>query len=295
MRNRPSPFLFVFLALLFWAPLAHAGKFPHQVAPPGTSRIAGTVPFDLYQGNFIVARGSIGPLKNLNFFVDTGTTPAVLDARIARKLDLPNEEPASILVLGGKTQGKFVSLPTVELGPVKRSNLPVVTTDLSFFEKFLPVRIDAIVGIDVLGQEPFVIDYSARVIRFGSTPVLPVSVPLRLDHGMAVFEVDIDHTPEHLLLDTGAGSIILFDKTALQDPNAQNINLSTQKVGDFESKHVWLRTLKLGPEEFRRKPALMTRNPKPSQLDYDGLISPAALGISQVAVDLQRGLLAFSR
>jgi hypothetical protein len=179
---------------------------------------------------------------------------------------------------------------------LKRSNLHVVTTDLSFFQKLFPVRIDAIVGMDILGQSPFVIDYSARVIRFGPVTALPVSVPFRLYEGMPVFDVDIDHTPVHLLFDTGAGSIILFSKVPPQNPGEKDSAiLAPQRIGDFESKQVWLRTLRLGPEEFRQKPALMTRNPKPSQFDYDGLISPAALGISRVSVDLRAGVLAFSR
>ena len=46
------------------------------------------VPFKLYRGYLIVVRGSIGGLKNLNFLVDTGAVPSVVDTRIARKLHL---------------------------------------------------------------------------------------------------------------------------------------------------------------------------------------------------------------
>ena len=44
------------------------------------------VPFKLYRGYVIVIRGSIGGLTNLNFVVDTGAVPSVVDARIALKL-----------------------------------------------------------------------------------------------------------------------------------------------------------------------------------------------------------------
>jgi predicted aspartyl protease len=296
MRSFPNLSLSVLVSLAVLAGHAHASDIPGQETSATMSDIVGTIRFDLYQGYFMVAHGSIGPLKNLNFFVDTGTTPAVLDSRIARKLDLRREESTSIAILGGRTQGEEANLSSLELGPLKRSNLQVITTDLSFFQKFFPVRIDAIVGMDVLGQRPFVIDYSARVIRFGPAPALPVSVPLRLDQGMAVFDVEIDHTPVHLLFDTGAGSIILFTRVTPQSSGVKDLAiLAPQRIGDFESKQVWLRTLRLGPEEFRQKLALMTRNPKPSQFDYDGLMSPAALGISQVSVDIQGGVLAFSR
>ena len=296
MRSRPSILLNILVGLALLANHASASDIPERESVPAMSDITGTVRFDLYQGYFMVVHGSIGPLKNLNFFLDTGTTPAVLDSRIARKLDLPREKSTSIAVLGGRTQGEGAHLSLIELGPLKRSNLQVVTTDLSFFQKLFPVRIDAIVGMDVLGQSPFVIDYSARVIRFGPAPALPVSVPFRLFEGMAVFDIEIDHTPVHLLFDTGAGSIILFSRVTPQSQGVKDSAIVTPRgIGDFESKQVWLRTLRLGPEEFRQKLALMTPNPKPSQLDYDGLMSPAALGISRVSVDLKGGVLAFSR
>ncbi len=296
MRSSPYLILSVLASLLLLVERTAASNIPERETAATMNEIAGTVRFDLYQGYFIVAHGSIGPLKNLNFFLDTGTTPSVLDSRLAKKLDLSGEKPSSIAVLGGRTPGEEAHLSSIELGPLKRSNLQIVTTDLSFFKKFFPVRIDAIVGMDVLGQRPFVIDYSAHVIRVGPVPSLPVSVPFRLYEGMPVFDVEIDHTSMHLLFDTGAGSIILFSRIAPQSPGMKDPDLlAPQRIGDFESKQVWLRNLRLGSEEFSRKRALMTRNPKPSQLDYDGLMSPAALGISRVAVDLNGGVLAFSR
>jgi predicted aspartyl protease len=296
MRIRPYLLLSILATLILLADRMPASDIPERESVPVFSDPTGTIRFDLYQGYFMVAHGSIGPLKNLNFFLDTGTAPSVLDSRIARKLDLKGEESTSIAVLGGRTQGGQANLPSIVLGPLKRANLQVITTDLSFFQKSFPVRIDAIVGMDVLGQSPFVIDYSARVIRVGPVPALAVSVPFRLYEGMPIFDVEIDHAPVHLLFDTGAGSIILFTKDTARSPGATDpATMAPQQIGDFESKQVWLRSLRLGRAEFRQKPAMLTRNPKPSRLDYDGLISPSALGISQVSVDLKGGVLAFRR
>jgi predicted aspartyl protease len=260
------------------------------------SEAVATVPFDLYQGYFIVVRGSVGSLKNLNFFLDTGTSLPVLDSQVARKLHLQGEEPANLVILGGKVQGKEAIVPSLGLGPVLRTNFSGITADLSFFERFLPVRIDAIVGLDVLGQSPFVIDYSAQVIRFGVAPTLAASVPLRLDGGLAVFEAEIDQTPVHLVFDTGASSLVIFARETAEGSRGRVAEeLAPKVIGTFKSEPVRLRSLRLGTQEFRREPALLTRNPKPSQLDFDGLMSPAALGISRVSVDLQAGVIAFSR
>ncbi|MGC2399161.1 MAG: retropepsin-like aspartic protease [Acidobacteriaceae bacterium] len=299
MRGRPY-FLYlqaaVLATLVLWAYPAFAGNTPMPGAAPGPDGPTETVPFQLYQGYLIVVHGSIGSAKNLNFFLDTGATPAILDSGLADKLNLQGKASVSIVRLDRRRPAEEANLPSLEIGPLKRSNLRVVTADLSFYEKILPVKIDAIVGLDVLGQGPFMIDYPGRVIRFGPAPPLSFSVPLRLDQGLAVFDAEIDHTPVHLLFDTGAGFITLFDRAIPQsagakgDPRAQSRTTAAP-----EERQVWVRNLRLGSKEFGQKAALLTRNPKPSQIDFDGLMSPAALGISRVVVDLKAGVLAFNR
>lgn len=298
MRGFPRfpKFLMIVSLVLPAITQACASDVPQPQTTLPISRKTATVPFDLYQGYFIVVRGSAGGLKNLNFFVDTGTSSSVLDSRVAKKLKLHGEEAANVIAVGGRVPGEWANLPSVELGPMRRSNLAVITADLSFFEKFLPVRIDAIVGVDMLGQSPFVIDYSARVMRFGAAPVWRDSVPLRLDAGFAVIDAEIDHKPVHLLLDTGTSSLVVFTATTPNAPDRKGAEVrSIEPTGEFESKQVLLHSLQMGPEEFRKKQALMTPNPEPSQIDFDGLMSPAALGISRISVDFEGGTLAFSR
>jgi predicted aspartyl protease len=295
MSSRPYFLISIFAALALTMQMSAWGIRPPESAP-ATGDAAATIRFDLYQGYFMVVHGSVGPLKNLNFFVDTGTSLPVLDSRIATRLKLQAEGPSKIVIMGGRVRGQEATLPLLEFGPVRRSNLEVITADLSFFQKAVPVRIDAIVGLAVLGQSPFMIDYTARVIRFGVAPALPVSVPLRLDGGLAVFDAEIDSKPVHLLFDTGASSLILFVLAAPQGSQAKvEPVLGAEAIGNFESKQVRLRSLRLGAEEFRNRSALVARNPKPSQLDFDGLMSPVALGISRVSVDLEAGVLGFSR
>jgi len=289
---------YLFLFMLACAGCARPA--PAASLPTTTTRnlASATVPFDLYYGYLIVAHGSAGTLRDLNFLLDTGTSVPVLDSRIAQKLHLAVEAPESIVVLGGRARGADATLPSLEFGPVRRSNLQVVTTDLSFFRRILPTGIDAIVGLDVLGQTAFVIDYSAQAIRFGPSPSLPVSVPLRLSGGLATFDAEIDHAPVHLAFDTGVSSLVLFDPAAPSPGSSTNGGAAARDVsdiGNFPSKAAHLGSVTLGGKEFRRRSAVLVSNPKLSQLDFDGLMSPPALGISRVAVDLKRGVLAFGR
>jgi predicted aspartyl protease len=256
-----------------------------------------TVRFDLYREYLIVARGAAGPLKGLNFLIDTGASPTILDPRLARKLHL-EQHPARIAVLVGDVSAGQAIVPSLDFGPIQKNNLTVFVEDLSFLEKALPVRIDAIIGLDVLGQSPFVIDYTLRTIHFGRPSPFPISVPLRMKAGLAIVEAEVDHVPISMVVDTGASSLIIFDSRPPRSEIRMNVSASprsTKSIGDFERKEIKLHSLKFGDAELGREPAFVVQNHRDPGRDFDGLMSPAAMGITRVSIDLERGVLAFSR
>jgi predicted aspartyl protease len=253
-----------------------------------------TVHFDLYRDYLIVVRGSAGPLKGLNFLLDTGASPTVLDRRVAEKLHL-EQLPASIAVVGGSVEAAQATAPTLEVGPARRDNFHVLVEDLSFFQKALPVRIDAVVGLDLLGQSAFEIDYTARQILFGPVPLLANSLPLRLQAGLPIVEAQVNHLSAHLMVDTGASSLVLFEPSAPRPMRVSEVRPTPGTIGEFDRKQVWLPSLKLGEAEFGKEPAFLVRSRSEGPQDFDGLMSPAALGITKLAIDLGRGLLTFSR
>jgi hypothetical protein len=250
--------------------------------------------FELYRDYMIVVRGSAGPLKGLNFLFDTGASPSVLDPRVAGKLHLTTV-PTDISVLNGAVQGGTATVPSLQFGAVRRENVPVLVQDLSFLEKALPIRIDGIVGLDVLGQDMFVIDYASREIRFGSSPSMADSIPFHMKEGLAIVDATVNHAQVHLLMDTGASSLILFEEMPVSGPKGAGAEPSSKTIGDFERRQVRSINLKLGATEFGHEAAFVVHNHRDAGHDFDGLMSPAALGITRVAVDPGRGKLAFSR
>jgi predicted aspartyl protease len=276
---------FSLLTVLLMAGEPHGRGYGNQRA---------TVHFDLYRDYLIVVRGSAGPLKGLNFLLDTGASPTVLDRRVAEKLHL-DQSPASIAVVGGSVEAGQATVPSLEVGPVRRENLNVVVEDLAFFQKAFPVRIDAVVGLDLLGQSAFEIDYAARQILFGAVPPLANSLPLRLEAGLPIVEAQVSHLLAHLMVDTGASSLILFEPSAPRPVRVSEVRPTPGTIGEFERKQVWLPSLKLGEAEFGKEPAFLVRSRGEGAQDFDGLMSPAALGITKLAIDLGRGLLTFSR
>ncbi|MGD0798448.1 MAG: retroviral-like aspartic protease family protein [Acidobacteriaceae bacterium] len=267
---------------------------------PAKTPATPTVDFELYRDYLIVVQASAGPLKGLNFLLDTGATPSVLSPGLAQQLHL-NATPTAIPVLGGSVPGAAATLPSLQLGPVRKENLRVLIEDLSFIGKWLPFRIDGIVGLDLLGQSAFVIDYPSREISFGPPPPMPASmstsVPLQITQGLPIVTAIVNRASVRLLLDTGAPSLILFEQppTPAPSPLTGAAPHPSGSIGSFDRKLTRQISLQLGEAEFGNEPAYIVHSPRDAGHNFDGLIGPAALGIARLAFDPDRGTLAFSR
>ena len=273
-----------------------------------------TVGFQLYRDYLIVVHGSVGPLKGLNFLLDTGTSPSVLTPRLAERLHL-NPTSAVLAVLSGNVQGGFATVPSLEFGPVRAVDLPVMFADLSLLQSVLPIPIDGVVGLDVLGQSAlgqsaFEIDYVSRTLRFGPSAAMrdsissamPTFIPLQIKNGLAVVDATVNHASAHLVLDTGAATLVVFKpapgpastESAPNGPKPVPATPLPRSIGDVEHRRVSLASFSLGQADFGHEPAFMVPNPADAGHAFDGLMSPTALGIKRVAIDLARGTLAFT-
>jgi hypothetical protein len=165
----------------------------------------------------------------------------------------------------------------------------VFIEDLSSMQRAIPVRLDGIIGLDVLGQGAFVIDYPARRIHFGPMPALANPIPLRIKNRLAIVEASVNGMRAGLLMDTAAPSLFLFPRNAPDQPVDMRVR-DTGSTGQFARKPVKLRSFRLGATAFDGQEVSLAPG---GSGDFDGLLSPAALGIRQIAVDLSRGEVGF--
>src|SRR4051812_17692228 len=143
--------------------------------------IPGEIPFKLAQGFGIVVQGGVGPLTNLNFLVDTGAVPSVLSERVASRIGITGVSGSSFsLLLHKNLQAQYVTVDEVRFGWTRAIGLPMVVVDLARFEGLLGIRIDAVIGLDILGRQNFSIDYKHRRITPGLSGsaghVMPVEI-----------------------------------------------------------------------------------------------------------------------
>ena len=164
------------------------------------------VPFELYQRHLVVAKGAIGHLKGLSLLIDTGAIPSMVDGRIARKLQLQTE-PSTLVAFGRQVAIQSAVLSGFRIGSRHWGPVPASVGDLSYLEG---VRVDAIVGLDVLSRANFSIDYERRVLRFEPADREDAVAPLELTWPFMTVRMTIAGQHVRLLVDTASSDLVLF-------------------------------------------------------------------------------------
>ncbi len=254
----------------------------------------GALKFQLYRGSLVVLPGSIGDLHNLNLLLDTGTDPTILDKRVAERLG-SKLQIAGLQTIHRKVAAWRTTVSEIELGPIAARGVNVLVEDLSFLEKGLGVRVDALIGLDVLRPNNFIIDYGAHTLSFGTAAL--GSDAVAFSHGAAFVKLGmvLNGRPMELLLDTAASSLILFRARWPELVNSGRVQHSMNLGGDLTREPLTLNTLDLGTFKLRRQPAFIVDSRDDVQSEFDGLFNPALLGFRQLAFDFDNDRFAWSR
>jgi len=263
------------------------------------------LPFKLHGGYTIVARGSIAGLKHLNFIIDTSAVPSVVDLKVARKLGLEGQvEPLSLF--NETVETRRVKLPGLVLGPIDTGPLPVIVEDLAAYEKRLSVRVDGMIGLDVLAKQNFVVDYESATIAFGTAsgngrgPLDPAetSVPFELGPGYAVVSLDVEGKPVRLMVDTGARSLILFAprvRGRLAGLRTLGVRAIGNVGGPFALTEVVLPDASLGAIRLHAQRAGLMEGQAPTSVDLDGLLGVRSLGVRRLGFDFEHKTMTWAR
>jgi hypothetical protein len=255
------------------------------------------VPFKLYRGYAIVARGSVAGLAKLNFLIDTGAVPSVVDLRIAKKLKLSGTAE-SLSVFSQNVQAQRVVLPDLQIGPVRAERLPVLVRDLAFIEAGLGVRIDAMVGLDVLGRCSFSIDYQAKKIVFGAVDRSESGVAFVPMPGYVVVQLDVQGQPLWLVVDTGAKDLVLFEgrvRDRLRSVHNAGAKAASNMGGEAPLLELQLPGARLGTTDLGNQKAYLLVTSAQALPNFDGLLGVTALGVKRLAFDFDRQTISWER
>jgi predicted aspartyl protease len=255
------------------------------------------VPFKLYRGYAIVARGSIAGLEKLNFLIDTGAVPSVVDRRIAHKLKLSGSAE-SLSVFSQNVHAQRVVLPDLQIGPVRAERLPVLVRDLAFIEEGMGVRVDAMIGLDVMAQSSFSINYQSRKMVFGAVEPSQSGVAFDLWPGYVVVQFEVQGQRLHLVVDTGAKDLILFDSRVrgrLARMQTADAKTSANMGGESQLQEVRLPAARLGTTDLGSQKAYLLAASPQAVPNFDGLLGVTALGVKRLAFDFDRQAISWER
>jgi hypothetical protein len=245
------------------------------------------LPIRLHWGYLVVVEGSIGKQK-LNFLIDTGAYPSVVDQKIARDLGLAGQ-PSRVSLSNKSIQTRRVVLPSLLLGPIHAESLPVLTEDLSFLQRAVGYKVDAIIGLDVLRKSSFTIDYRAKEMLFGPVESLAFSAPF--ETGPPIVTVRMTFQTRQLLLaiDTGGPDLMLFQSRLPGSAGFQE--LGTEKVADvsggFQRRRVRIPDVFLGDERIGEQIAFVVDDRKDNGDNFDGVLGVRGPQFWRVAFDFE--------
>jgi Aspartyl protease len=247
------------------------------------------LPIRLYWGYLVVAEGSIGRVHKLNFLVDTGAYPSVVDQKIARNLGLV-EQPGRVNLSTTSVQTRLVVLPSLLLGPVHAEALPVLTEDLSFLQKALGHKVDAIVGLDVLRKSSFSINYRTNEILFGPVEKMTFSAPFETDAPIVTIRTEFQDQQLRLAVDTGGPDLMLFKSRMSSSIGLQELGAekAADLSGTFQRTKVRIPKVNLGNQTIGSQIAFVVDDHKDDGADFDGVLGMRGPQFSKIAFDFER-------
>jgi predicted aspartyl protease len=233
-------------------------------------------------------QGAIGNVDKLNFLVDTGACPSVVDQKITFDLKLA-DQPERVNLWNKSVQARQVVTPSLSLGPVRVESIPVLVEDLSFLQKALGIKVHAIVGLDVLRKSSFTINYKTKEILFGSPESLTYSVPFETDTPVVTVRMGFHDRRLRMVVDSGGPDLTLFRSRVSEAAGLQALGTETvaDAGGRFQRTKIRIAELHIGKETVGTQTAFLVDDRKDEGDDFDGVLGLGGLQFWRVAFDFE--------
>jgi len=250
--------------------------------------------------------------KLYNFWLDTGSSLTMLASDVARDLNvLPLvSDTLEIVTSTGRVKAQPSLIPQLQIGQVVVQNAPTMIVDETLMrmseprpiERSQPVKIDGIIGFDIIRQLDLEVDYGESILRLRN----PASSRPESDRnmfwvGLPVIRLESgDGIALHFALDTGAQQTFVTE-TLLDKLQLEAARIESRRVGGLGGEislrapvlpdlRVWVRGY---PILFR---GAVVRAPVYQVLaSLDGVLGGDVWNSGIVRIDMTNGIFAIRR
>jgi len=180
--------------------------------------------------------------KVYNFWLDTGSSLTMLASDVANDLNITPLEPDTLEIVTstGRVKASPALIPQLEIGQLIVQNAPAMIVEESMMRMTEPrpieqsthVKIDGIIGFDIIRQMDLEVDYGENSLRLRD-PAISKPDPDRNMFwvGLPVIRLmSMDGVPLHFGLDTGA-QLTFVTETLLDRLQLEAARIESRRVG----------------------------------------------------------------
>jgi hypothetical protein len=255
------------------------------------------LPMELYGGYLIVVEGSIGDLHGLKFLLDTGATTSAIDRKVVDKLGLLRRN-GSLINIDKAVRVELCEVPQLAYGPEHVSNVRVIVADLQYLQGS-GIRVDGVIGWDLLRRESFRLDFARKRIVFGATKQSGGrTVPMRSDALYLTVQVHLDGRDMRMIADTGMLGTMFYDGSLEGMHGSYTVKSQTMGRslgGAVESRIAVVPRLQLGAQDLDRQVYLVHQSGSETLRGIAGYLGIASLEAKEVTFDFERNEMSWKK
>jgi hypothetical protein len=158
-----------------------------------------------------------GSSKELRMMLDTGSSITILDRKVGSELWSKDGEAALAEgASGGTMEVEPIRMHRLQCGPWSMKRVQGIRMDLGGVNRVQDVPVDGIIGMNVLREGPFRLDFAVREIEWGGKPEGASLLDLiYTERGLPILRLDVAGKRIDALCDTGSsGTLDLSDNDA---------------------------------------------------------------------------------